>query len=116
MEAPTIVVSKSIDAFVAALLMAARSGGVVGVGEGDAVPDGVCVCVCVGVAVSEALGVGLDVGLARLVCDGVGVRVGVIDAGAPNESDGVGVAEGVVDSVGVCVGAVAILNEFDESV
>ena len=107
-----MVPSKLTDASEAALLIAARSGGLDGVGEGVAViemvPDGVCV------GVSDT--VGLDEGVAKPVGEGVGVREGVMEADAPNERDGVGVAEGVVEVVGVWVGATAILKELDESV
>jgi hypothetical protein len=107
-----MVPSKLTDASEAALLIAARSGGLDGVGEDVDVIERVSDGVCVGVPDT----VGLDVGLTRLVGEGVGVREGVMEADAPNERDGVGVAEGVVEVVGVWVGATAILKELDESV
>lgn len=112
MLAPTMVPSKLTDASEAALLIAARSGGVDGVGEGVAVIDTVSDAVWEGVADVVVVGVGLtsDVG------EGVGVRDGVMDAEAPSDREGVGVADGVVDGVGVCEGATATLNELEERV
>ena len=107
-----IVEIRLTDVCDAAAAIAARSGGVDGVGEGEAVMDAVPDGVCVGVPDT----VGLDEGVAKPVGEGVGVREGVMEADAPNERDGVGVAEGVVEDVGVCVGATAILKELDESV
>jgi len=107
-----MVPSKLTDASEAALLIAARSGGVDGVGEGDDVID--TVSDGVGEGVVEAVGV--DDGLTSDVGEGVGVREGVIDADAPNDREGVGVADGVVVGVDVWEGATATLNELEDSV
>jgi hypothetical protein len=107
-----MVPSKLTDASEAALLIAARSGGVDGVGED------VAVIVTVPDAVWEGVveAVGVDDGLTSDVGEGVGVRDGVMDADAPKDKDGVGVADGVVVGVGVWEGATATLNELEESV
>jgi hypothetical protein len=96
----------------AAAAIAARLGGVLGVGDGVLVRLPVDDGNCVGVGVVDAV----EDGVVKDVGEGVGVWDGVMDADAPKESDGVGVEEGVVDGVGVCEGATAILKEVDESV
>jgi len=120
--APIVMLTDLEDSSAAALLIAARSGGVVAVGVTVPVCESVGVCEGDREGVTETVGVFEEVAPVDREGVGVGVieteTVGLDEAVEPNESDGVGVFVdvGVGVAVGVTVGAAVKPNDSELSV